>query len=97
MTKRVYNFYPGPATLSLPVLKKAQSELLDYKGTGMSVMEISHRSKEYSEIHTMASALVQKLMNIPDEYKQYGKEERNPKNKNYLDKNKNRKKKQARI
>ena len=47
MTKRVYNFYAGPATLPLPVLKKAQEELLDFHGTGMSILEISHRSKEY--------------------------------------------------
>ncbi|RLI63692.1 MAG: 3-phosphoserine/phosphohydroxythreonine transaminase [Candidatus Asgardarchaeum californiense] len=69
MTKRVYNFYPGPATLPLSALKKAQEELLNYKGTGMSVMELSHRSKEYAEIHTGASNLVRELMNIPDDYK----------------------------
>jgi phosphoserine aminotransferase len=44
MAKRVFNFNPGPAVLPLEVLEKAQSELLDFKGTGMSVMEISHRS-----------------------------------------------------
>jgi len=69
MTKRVYNFYPGPATLPLPALKKAQKELLDYKDTGISIMEISHRSKEYSDIHTQASNLVRELMRIPDGYK----------------------------
>lgn len=69
MTKRVYNFYAGPATLPLPALKKAKEELLDFKGTGMSLMEISHRSKEYAEVHTQASALVRKLMGIPDDYK----------------------------
>ena len=68
MAKRVYNFYPGPATLPLPVLKKAQEELLDYNGTGMSVMELSHRSKEYNDLHTEASNLVKELMNLPDEY-----------------------------
>jgi len=47
MVKRAYNFYPGPATLPLDILKKAQDELLDYNGTGMSVMELSHRSKDY--------------------------------------------------
>ena len=52
MTKRTYNFYAGPATLPLPALKKAKEELLDFKGTGMSLMEISHRSKEYAEVHT---------------------------------------------
>ena len=69
MTKRVYNFYPGPATLPLPVLEKAQKELIDYKGTGMSIMELSHRSKEYAEIHTKASELVRELMRLPNEYK----------------------------
>jgi phosphoserine aminotransferase len=69
MTKRVYNFYAGPATLPLEVLKKAQKELLDFRGTGMSLMEISHRSKEYAEVHTKASALVKELMGFTDEYK----------------------------
>jgi len=69
MTKRVYNFYAGPATIPLPALKKAQEELLDFKGTGMSLMEISHRSKEYAEVHKSASELVKELMKIPDDYK----------------------------
>ena len=69
MTKRVYNFYAGPATLPLPALKKAQQELLDFKGTGMSLMEISHRSKEYAETHAEVSALVRELMDLPDDYK----------------------------
>ena len=68
VTKRVYNFYAGPATLPLPVLKKAQEELLDYQGTGMSMMEISHRSKEYDKMHKQASVLVKELMNLSDEY-----------------------------
>jgi phosphoserine aminotransferase len=69
MTKRVYNFYAGPATLPLPALKKAQEELLDFQGTGMSLMEISHRSKEYAKMHTDASGLVKELMDLPDDYK----------------------------
>lgn len=69
MTKRVYNFYAGPATLPLPVLKKAQEELLDFQGTGMSLMEISHRSKEYAKMHSEASGLVRELIGLPDEYK----------------------------
>ena len=69
MTKRVYNFYAGPATLPLPVLKKAQEELLDFHGTGMSILEISHRSKEYDEVHKKASELLRELMNIPSNYK----------------------------
>jgi len=69
MTKRVYNFYAGPATLPLPVLKKVQDELLDFRGTGMSILEISHRSKEYDEVHKKASQLLKELMGIPDNYK----------------------------
>jgi phosphoserine aminotransferase len=69
MTERVYNFYAGPATMPLPALKKAQEELLDFKGTGMSLMEISHRSKEYDETHKEATALVRELMGVPDDYK----------------------------
>ena len=66
--KRVYNFYPGPATLPLPVLEKAKEELLDFNNTGMSVMEISHRSKEYAEVHKTASDLVMHHLNLSDEY-----------------------------
>ena len=49
MTK-IYNFYAGPATLPRPVLEKARDELLDYNGTGMSIMEISHRSKDFDKV-----------------------------------------------
>ena len=69
LIKRVYNFYPGPATLPIQALKRAQKDLLDYKGTGMSVMELSHRSKAYSEIHANASSLVKELMGVPENYK----------------------------
>lgn len=69
MTKRIFNFYAGPATLPLEALKKAQKELLNFKDTGMSLMEISHRSKEYAEVHSGASMLVRELMNIPNDYK----------------------------
>jgi phosphoserine aminotransferase len=69
MTERVYNFYAGPATLPLPVLKKAQDELLDFHGTGMSILEISHRSKEYDAVHKKASELLRELMGIPSNYK----------------------------
>lgn len=69
MTKRVYNFYAGPATLPLPALKKAQQNLLDFEGTGMSLMEISHRSKQYYAMHKEASNLVKTLMGLPDDYK----------------------------
>jgi len=69
MTKRVYNFYAGPATLPLPALKKAQEEMLNWQDTGMSLMEISHRSKEYDEMHNEACNLVHELMDLPEEYK----------------------------
>ncbi len=69
MTKRVFNFYAGPATLPLPALERAQKELLDFAGTGMSILEISHRSKEYDKVHNTASDLVRELMEIPSDYK----------------------------
>lgn len=67
--KRVFNFNPGPAALPLPVLEKAQAEMLDYKGTGMSVMEISHRSKEFEAIIQTAEADLRELLGIPANYK----------------------------
>ncbi|MEA3558585.1 MAG: 3-phosphoserine/phosphohydroxythreonine transaminase [Candidatus Thermoplasmatota archaeon] len=69
MTKRVYNFYPGPATLPLPILEKAQEEFLDFAGTGMSVLEISHRSKEYDKVHQESMSLVKELMGLKDDRK----------------------------
>ena len=68
-SKRVYNFNPGPAALPLEVLQQAQAEMLDYKGTGMSVMEISHRSKEFEAIVNDAQNDLRDLMKIPDNYK----------------------------
>lgn len=67
--KRVYNFSAGPAVLPEEVLKEAADEMLDYKGTGMSVMEMSHRSKAYQEIIEGAEKDLRELMNIPDNYK----------------------------
>jgi phosphoserine aminotransferase len=69
MTKRVYNFYPGPATLPLKVLERARDEFLDFAGTGMSVMEISHRSKEWDKVMEEADTKIRSLMGIPDDYK----------------------------
>lgn len=66
---RVYNFSAGPAVLPEEVLKEAAEEMLDYKGTGMSVMEMSHRSKAYETIIQEAEADLRELMNIPDNYK----------------------------
>ncbi len=66
---RVYNFSAGPAVLPEEVLAAAAEEMLDYKGSGMSVMEMSHRSKVYEEIIQTAEADLRELMNIPDNYK----------------------------
>ena len=67
--KRVYNFSAGPAVLPEEVLKEAADEMLDYKGSGMSVMEMSHRSKTYDNIIKEAEADLREIMNIPDNYK----------------------------
>jgi phosphoserine aminotransferase len=66
---RVYNFNPGPAALPLEVLLQAQAEMVDYRGTGMSVMEISHRSKEFEAIIQGAEADLRELLSIPSNYK----------------------------
>ena len=66
---RVYNFSAGPSMLPEEVLKKAQDEMLEYGESGMSVMEMSHRSKDYQNIIDSAEALVRELMNVPDNYK----------------------------
>ena len=66
---RVYNFSAGPAVLPEEVLREAADEMMDYKGCGMSVMEMSHRSKVYDTIIKEAEADLRELMNIPDNYK----------------------------
>ena len=66
---RVYNFSAGPAVLPEEVLKECAEEMMDYKGCGMSVMEMSHRSKVYDEIIKEAEKDLRDLMNIPDNYK----------------------------
>lgn len=68
MTKRVYNFSAGPAILPEEVLREAQAGMLDYNGTGMSVMEMSHRSKAFAEIIETAEADIRDLMAIPENY-----------------------------
>ena len=65
---RVYNFSAGPSMLPLPVLEKVQAQLIDYNGTGMSVMEMSHRSKAYQEINDAAESLLRELMGVPENY-----------------------------
>lgn len=66
---RVYNFSAGPACLPLPVLEEAKEEMTNYRGCGMSVMEMSHRSAMFQEIYDQAEADLRKLLNIPDNYK----------------------------
>ncbi len=66
---RVYNFSAGPAMLPEAVLQRAREELLDWRGTGMSVMEMSHRGKEFMSIATQAEADLREIMAIPDHYK----------------------------
>ncbi len=68
MTERIYNFSAGPACLPLPVLEKAREELLSLDGIGMSVMEISHRSKHFDAIIESAKQGLRELMDIPDNY-----------------------------
>jgi len=66
---RVYNFSAGPAVLPEEVLREAAEEMLNYNNTGMSVMEMSHRSKPFQDIIDTAEADLRELMNIPDNYK----------------------------
>ena len=67
--KRAINFNAGPAAIPQEVLEKAQAEMLDWKGTGMSVMEVSHRSKEYEEMHNHAQASFREIAGMGDEWK----------------------------
>ncbi len=69
MTERAFNFNPGPATLPLPVLEQARDELLDFKGNGMSILEISHRSKDFESLALETETLMKTLMNIPPDYR----------------------------
>lgn len=66
---RVYNFSAGPAVLPEEVLREAAEEMMDYRGTGMSVMEMSHRSKAFDALIGEAEADLRDLMNIPDNYR----------------------------
>ena len=66
---RIYNFSAGPSMLPLSVLEKAASEMTNYHGSGMSVMEMSHRSKVYDSIIQGTEASLRRILNIPDTYK----------------------------
>ncbi|MEI8242293.1 MAG: 3-phosphoserine/phosphohydroxythreonine transaminase [bacterium] len=65
---RAFNFCAGPAVLPLEVLQQAQAELVDYQGSGMSIMEMSHRGKHYEAVHHEATANIRELMNLSDDY-----------------------------
>jgi phosphoserine aminotransferase len=65
----VYNFNAGPAMLPPPVLERAQAELRDYQGTGMSIMEMSHRGKEYEAVNAEAEATFKRLLGVGDDYR----------------------------
>src|SRR5215212_11609724 len=65
---RIFNFSPGPAVLPEPVLRTAASEMLDWHGTGMSVMEMSHRGKEFISIADKVEADLRSLLSIPQDY-----------------------------
>jgi phosphoserine aminotransferase len=65
---RSWNFYAGPATLPLPALERARDELIEWEGTGMSVMETSHRSKEYDAVHHEAMDLFRELLDLDDDH-----------------------------
>jgi len=67
-SKRIFNFNAGPAALPLPVLERAREELLDWHGSGMSVMEMSHRSPEYESINAAAEQELRSLLAIPEDY-----------------------------
>ena len=69
MNDRVYNFAAGPSTMPLSVLERAGSEITNYHGSGMSVMEMSHRSKVFMEIHAQTQEKLRRIMNIPAGYK----------------------------
>ena len=67
MEKRIFNFNAGPAALPLPVLQEMQSELLDFKGSGMSILEVSHRSKWFDEVINEAVERTRRLLGLGDE------------------------------
>ena len=69
INERVFNFSAGPSMLPLEVLEEAAAQMTSYNGLGESVMEMSHRSKEFDEIIKTAEANLRELMNIPDNYK----------------------------
>lgn len=65
---RCFNFSAGPSELPLEVLEQVRDELLDFRGTGCSIMEISHRSKAFTEVHNETQQMLRSLLDIPEEY-----------------------------
>jgi len=68
LVQRTFNFNAGPSALPLTVLEKAQQELLNFRGSGMSIMELSHRSTDYEEVHNQAITRLKELLSIPENY-----------------------------
>ena len=68
MENRIYNFNPGPAMQPLEVVQEAQAEFLNFAKSGMSIIEISHRSKQYEQVHNQAKADIKELMGLGDDY-----------------------------
>ena len=68
MINRIHNFSAGPCTLPLEVLQEVQTELVDYQGAGMSLIEMSHRGKHFDHVHNEAIALVRKVFEVPDNF-----------------------------
>ena len=66
--ERVHNFYAGPATLPLPVLHELEKDLVNYHGSGLSLIETSHRSSEYDAVHNRAVSLIRELLQVPEDY-----------------------------
>jgi len=69
MSQRIYNFSAGPAIMPRPVLEQAQNEILSVNGIGMSVMEVSHRSKYFEPVLTAAESGIRELLAVPDNYR----------------------------
>ena len=68
MNNRIYNFSAGPCTLPVEVLEEAQEELINYRGSGMSLIEMSHRGKDFMEVHDEAIVLTRRIFNVPDDF-----------------------------
>jgi phosphoserine aminotransferase len=68
MANRIFNFSPGPCTLPLPALEKAQSQFVDYQEAGMSLIEMSHRGKHYDDVHYAAIANIREVLNVPESH-----------------------------